>query len=164
MVMGTVGYMSPEQLRGQAIDGRTDIFAFGAILYEMLAGRRAFEKPTSSETLAAILNRNLLPSRICSEYSSCAGANSTRPSRRTPSCAFSRRRTWRLRWRHCESSGAMTSAGVTHYSPRQLRLLRFGDFEADLRSGELRKAGVRLKFGGQPFQVSAFCWSSPARW
>jgi DNA-binding winged helix-turn-helix (wHTH) protein len=35
----------------------------------------------------------------------------------------------------------------------QLRLLRFGDFEADLRSGELRKAGVRLKFGGQPFQV-----------
>jgi len=56
MVMGTVGYMSPEQLRGQGIDGRTDIFAFGAILYEMLAGRRAFEKPTSAETMAAILN------------------------------------------------------------------------------------------------------------
>ena len=36
---------------------------------------------------------------------------------------------------------------------RQLRLLRFGDFEVDLRSGELRKAGVKLKFGGQPFQV-----------
>ncbi len=56
MVMGTVGYMSPEQVRGQAVDGRTDIFAFGAILYEMLAGRRAFERPTSSETMAAILN------------------------------------------------------------------------------------------------------------
>ena len=56
VVMGTVGYMSPEQVRGQAVDGRTDIFAFGAILYEMLAGRRAFERPTSSETLAAILN------------------------------------------------------------------------------------------------------------
>jgi eukaryotic-like serine/threonine-protein kinase len=56
MVMGTVGYMSPEQIRGQAVDGRTDIFAFGAILYEMLAGRRAFERPTSSETMAAILN------------------------------------------------------------------------------------------------------------
>ena len=51
-----------------------------------------------------------------------------------------------------ESSGAMTSAGVTHYSPRQLRLLRFGDFEADLRSGELRKAGVKLKFGGSRFR------------
>jgi hypothetical protein len=38
---------------------------------------------------------------------------------------------------------------------RQLRLLRFGDFEVDLRSGELHKAGVKLKFGGQPFQVRA---------
>lgn len=56
VIMGTVGYMSPEQLRGQAVDGRTDIFAFGAMLYEMLAGRRAFEKPTSSETIAAILH------------------------------------------------------------------------------------------------------------
>ncbi len=58
MMMGTVGYMSPEQVRGQLVDGRTDIFAFGAILYEMLAGRRAFEKPTSSETMAAILNED----------------------------------------------------------------------------------------------------------
>jgi serine/threonine protein kinase/Tol biopolymer transport system component len=56
MVMGTVGYMSPEQVRGQTVDGRTDIFAFGAVLYEMLAGRRAFERPTSAETLTAILN------------------------------------------------------------------------------------------------------------
>jgi eukaryotic-like serine/threonine-protein kinase len=57
MVMGTVGYMSPEQVRGLAVDGRTDIFAFGAILYEMLAGRRAFEGPTSADTITAILNQ-----------------------------------------------------------------------------------------------------------
>jgi Tol biopolymer transport system component/DNA-binding winged helix-turn-helix (wHTH) protein len=44
---------------------------------------------------------------------------------------------------------------------RQLRLLRFGDFEADLRSGELRKAGVRLKFGGQPFQVLSILLQQP---
>jgi eukaryotic-like serine/threonine-protein kinase len=55
-VMGTAGYMSPEQVRGQAVDHRTDIFVFGAILYEMLCGRRAFQKPTSAETMAAILN------------------------------------------------------------------------------------------------------------
>jgi eukaryotic-like serine/threonine-protein kinase len=56
MVMGTVGYMSPEQVRGQTADHRADIFAFGAILYEMLMGQRAFQKPTSAETMAAILN------------------------------------------------------------------------------------------------------------
>jgi Tol biopolymer transport system component len=58
MVMGTVGYMAPEQVRAEVADHRADIFAFGAILYEMLAGRRAFEKPTSPETMTAILNED----------------------------------------------------------------------------------------------------------
>jgi eukaryotic-like serine/threonine-protein kinase len=58
LVMGTVGYMSPEQVRGEAADYRTDIFAFGAILYEMLCGKRAFQKPTSADTMAAILNED----------------------------------------------------------------------------------------------------------
>ncbi|MBV8673503.1 MAG: serine/threonine-protein kinase [Acidobacteriaceae bacterium] len=56
IVMGTAGYMSPEQVRGQSVDHRTDIFAFGAILYEMLTGRRAFQRSTSAETMTAILN------------------------------------------------------------------------------------------------------------
>jgi eukaryotic-like serine/threonine-protein kinase len=60
-VMGTVGYMAPEQLRGQAVDHRTDIFAFGAILYEMLTGARSFRKPTSAETMTAILNEDPPP-------------------------------------------------------------------------------------------------------
>ena len=58
LVMGTVGYMSPEQVRGQAADSRADIFAFGAILYEILTGKRAFQKPTSPETMSAILNED----------------------------------------------------------------------------------------------------------
>ncbi len=57
-VMGTVGYMSPEQVRGQTADHRADIFAFGAILYEMLAGKRAFQKPTAADTQSAILNED----------------------------------------------------------------------------------------------------------
>jgi len=57
-VMGTVGYMSPEQVRGKALDHRTDVFSFGVILYEMLAGRRAFSKPTAAETMTAILNED----------------------------------------------------------------------------------------------------------
>jgi Tol biopolymer transport system component len=55
VVLGTVGYMSPEQVRGHAADHRSDIFAFGAILYEMLAGERAFQRGTSAETMTAIL-------------------------------------------------------------------------------------------------------------
>jgi len=56
VVMGTAGYMAPEQVRGETTDRRTDIFAFGAILYEMLTGKRAFQELTSAETMTAILN------------------------------------------------------------------------------------------------------------
>jgi len=54
-VMGTVGYMSPEQVRGEPCDARSDIFSFGAVLYEMLTGQRAFKRESSAETLTAIL-------------------------------------------------------------------------------------------------------------
>jgi eukaryotic-like serine/threonine-protein kinase len=54
-VLGTVGYMSPEQVRGQAMDHRTDIFALGAILYEILTGKRAFKRDSNVETMNAIL-------------------------------------------------------------------------------------------------------------
>ncbi|HEU5239637.1 MAG TPA: protein kinase, partial [Pyrinomonadaceae bacterium] len=54
-VMGTAGYMSPEQVRGQAIDHRSDIFSFGSILYEMLTGQRAFRRETMAESMTAIL-------------------------------------------------------------------------------------------------------------
>ncbi len=55
VVMGTVGYMSPEQVRGEVSDGRSDIFSFGAVLYEMLTGTRAFKRDTVAETMTAIL-------------------------------------------------------------------------------------------------------------
>ena len=55
VVMGTVGYMSPEQVRGEKADYRSDIFSFGAILHEMLSGQRAFRRNTMAETMTAIL-------------------------------------------------------------------------------------------------------------
>lgn len=54
-LLGTVGYMSPEQVQGQPADARSDVFALGCVLYEMLTGRRAFERPSEVETLAAVL-------------------------------------------------------------------------------------------------------------
>ncbi|HEY6928839.1 MAG TPA: protein kinase [Thermoanaerobaculia bacterium] len=54
-VMGTMGYMSPEQVRGLPVDQRSDIFSLGAVLYEMLSGRKAFKRDTASDTMAAIM-------------------------------------------------------------------------------------------------------------
>ena len=58
MVMGTAGYMAPEQVRGLAVDSRTDIFAFGTVLYEMVSGQRAFRRDTAAETMTAILKED----------------------------------------------------------------------------------------------------------
>jgi Tol biopolymer transport system component len=58
VVMGTASYMAPEQIRGEAADPRTDIFAFGAVLYEMLSGHRAFRRDTPAETMTAVLKED----------------------------------------------------------------------------------------------------------
>ena len=55
LILGTMGYMSPEQVRGEAVDARTDIFSFGVVLFEMLTGKQAFDRGSASETMAAIL-------------------------------------------------------------------------------------------------------------
>ena len=66
MVLGTAGYMSPEQVRGEPADQLSDIFSFGTILYEMISGQRAFKRNTNAETMTAILNEEPqeLPSRV----------------------------------------------------------------------------------------------------
>ena len=60
-MLGTMGYMSPEQLRGGAIDHRSDLFSLGATLYEMLAGRRVFSGPSQADTMSAILKEDPAP-------------------------------------------------------------------------------------------------------
>ncbi|MGE5235076.1 MAG: protein kinase domain-containing protein, partial [Acidobacteriota bacterium] len=59
--LGTAGYMSPEQVRGQPTDARSDIFSFGCVLYEMLAGQRAFSGGTKADTISAVLSKDPVP-------------------------------------------------------------------------------------------------------
>ncbi len=78
VVMGTVGYMSPEQARGQEVDYRTDQFSFGTILYEMATGRRAFQRGSAAQTLTAIIEAEPEPisrlnSRVPPHLRSIAG-------------------------------------------------------------------------------------------
>ena len=61
LVMGTLGYMAPEQARGLPVDHRADIFAFGCVMYELLAGRRAFDRSSAADTLSAILKEDPAP-------------------------------------------------------------------------------------------------------
>jgi Tol biopolymer transport system component len=96
-VMGTVGYMSPEQVRARHVDHRSDIFSFGAVLYEMLSGRRAFHGDSAIETLNAILkeepadlftaNPNIAPA-IERVVSHCLEKNPERRFQSTSDIAF----------------------------------------------------------------------------
>ena len=98
-VMGTVGYMSPEQVRGLVVDHRSDIFSFGSVLYEMVTGRRPFVRDTAAETMTAILKEDVAEQAVprfdcarCSDIVSkkSRSAGSSRPeispslSRRRP--------------------------------------------------------------------------------
>ncbi|MBL0314038.1 MAG: serine/threonine-protein kinase [Holophagaceae bacterium] len=84
MILGTLGYMSPEQVRGVMVDARSDIFSFGAVLFEMLTGKQAFARDNASDTLAAILRddfvdvaetRNLIPPELLSILHHCIEKN-----------------------------------------------------------------------------------------
>ena len=105
MVMGTAGYMSPEQVRGKPADHRSDIFALGTILYEMVTGKQTFRKPTSAETMTAILNED--PPSI-SQMTPTAPPGLQRVVHRClekspelPSSVFSLPPIWHVRSRHC---------------------------------------------------------------
>ena len=69
VILGTAAYMSPEQVRGREVDKRSDVWAFGCVLYEMLTGRRAFEGADSQETLASVLRAEVDWSRLPAELS-----------------------------------------------------------------------------------------------
>jgi serine/threonine protein kinase len=99
-VIGTVAYMSPEQLRGKAVDHRSDIFSVGAILYEMLTGRRAFRGETEVDTITAVLRED--PPEISLEQAHSpyhSSKSSVIAWRRSRKSAFNRLAIWHSHWK-----------------------------------------------------------------
>src|SRR5216683_3197963 len=85
VILGTAGYMSPEQAKGRPVDRRTDIWAFGCVLYELLTGKKAFEGETTSDVLAAVIRAepdwqalpSATPTKICDVLRRCLQKDKT---------------------------------------------------------------------------------------
>jgi serine/threonine protein kinase len=103
VVLGTAGYMSPEQVRAQPVDHRTDIFSFGAVLYEMISGARAFRGETAADTISAILKRRSARTDALNAAVPPALRTDRPPlsRERRRSCAFRRRATSSSTSRRC---------------------------------------------------------------
>ena len=119
LVLGTVGYMAPEQVRGLPADHRADIFAFGVVLYEMLSGQRAFRRDTSVETMSAILNDDPPDLPITERHIPQALARIVdRCLEKAPASRFQSTVSWAVSWASvvaCASvSWASVVAGASH--------------------------------------------------
>src|ERR1700683_5223009 len=116
-MVGTIGYMSPEQVNGQAVDFRSDQFSFGLILYEMVPEKRPFQRSTAAETLVAILreeaepvaakNRNA-PAPLCWAIERCLAKD---PDKRYVSTRDLARELVAIRDCFSEDSGGQTGNG-----------------------------------------------------
>ena len=115
-IVGTAAYMSPEQAQGQKVDARSDIFSFGAVLYEMATGARAFQAATAALTLSAVVNAEPTPpSELAKDLPRELERIILRCLRKDPARRFQHMATWRSSWKrsrgvgnavHCSAGGS----------------------------------------------------------
>ena len=184
VVMGTVGYMSPEQVRGQDADARSDIFAVGAIVYEMLTRRRAFQRDTAVGTMNAILSedppeaadsspgltrlvRRCLEKRPEERFQSArdlafalealSGSSGTRVALPTARGGRARERyAWALAG---VFAAAALALGISHFRDREPERRTYASASFHRRA----RAGARLQKRGLPSRRTADTWCSRPR-
>ena len=156
VVMGTLGYMSPEQIKGKPADARSDIFSFGAILYEMLSGKRAFHADSAGETMAAILkedppdlsvtNQNISPGleRVVRH---CIEKNPERRFQSAHDLAFDLEAL-------SGTSGTAAATAAPILRSRRRRMLALGGAAALLLAAAAFWAGRRASIGSKPESVA----------
>ena len=112
-IVGTLQYMSPEQLQGKEVDARSDLFSFGCVLYELLTGKRAFDGTSAASVIAAILEREPAPLEIAQTAGPGGETISRkRPRPAVPNCPRSQSRAARGRWNNRRSSRCHRQSGT----------------------------------------------------
>ncbi len=148
--MGTVGYMSPEQVRGLPTNPQSDIFSFTVILREMLTGQRTFQKGTSVETMTAILNEE--PPPIGDDRAACAAGLAedfvSRDWIKIRIIDFRRRRTWRSRWKRL-SDAATRTVPVRYVTPKE-RATRQRNLTGGVLLAVIARLGLLVYWAARP--------------
>lgn len=138
--VGTLPYMAPEQLRGEPADERSDIWAAGAVLYEMATGKRPFPQASAPMLTDAILRQGLVPTRA-------VNANLSPELERIISKSLEKES--EHRYQSAKELGVdLRRLGMPVSAPAN-KTFRFGAYEADARTGELHKQGVRVRLQGK---------------
>ncbi len=151
VVLGTLGYMAPEQVRGRTADGRSDIFSFGAILYEMLSGKRAFHGDSAADTMSAILREDP-PDLSATNQSISAGLERIvrHCLEKNPEQRFQSARDLAFNLGAVSTESAPLSAPASSFRPLARRSVRIAPFAAALLAAGILGAFVARRLSQPP--------------